>query len=447
MDIKHEISPEREATITVEVPVEEVGGKFTEALETFRQQAKLPGFRPGKIPKGYVMKRYGKAIMQETADELTRERIEDVLKECDLSPGGQISINLLEYGENKPLRFEVKFPLKPEPVLTKYKKLQVMVNEAEITDTDVDNQIEALRRKNAVLRSIDTPAPAEAKLKLMVQEVDPSGLTLVGKHEEELDFEFGTDQLGFGTDEQLVGISAGEKRMVTIRQVSGVIQAPTQGRIITSDQESWSDKKPGDEIYKSVKAVKVEIPEVPELDDDFARQVNEKLKDVSELKEWTRFNLMAFVGSNALQHLERAVIKSLIEENPFPIPPSIIESTLSEIATQSDFDKEQLSEFIEQNRQEAEHDLRWVLLRDTIAETENIEVDDEEIQNQFVRFAENSEETLEEIKKRYENDDAMDRLKNHLFERKVIDFVMKEADVEKRKMSLDEYLKTSVEKT
>lgn len=444
MDIKRDISNDEEATLTVEIPTEEVSEKFTDAFMTFQRQARIPGFRPGKVPMGLIRKRYGKDIMIEKAEELAREYLPEVFNQEDMKPGGQISLNLLEYGEDKPLRFEVKFPVLPEAKLSTYKGLRVMVNNAEVTDSDVEDQIEILRQKHAFTRSVDTPAPAEARLKLKIQEVDPSGLPLIGRKSEEKDFEFGGDDLGIGTDEQLLGIKAGDKRIIQVSQAGGITQAPHQQQIITPDRVYDETDRSEMDIFYSVEAVKVEIPELPPVDDSFAKKVNDRLSTFDELKEWTRFNLLAYVGATAQRQLEKGVVGRLIEENPFPISRAYIESTLGDVASESKVDDKDREKFIERHYRDAEFDMRWVLLRDAVAREENIEVETEEIDSEIVRIAEQTGDPVAKVRKRFEEKDTMDRLRSHFFEQKVIEFLMKNANVEKRDMSLKDFLSSSV---
>ncbi len=445
MNITTDISSDKIATVSVEIPVEEVSGEFTSALEEFRRSASVPGFRPGKIPMNLIRKRYGRFVMEEKAEQLVRDYLPDALKEMDLKPGGRIILNLVSYGEDTPLKFEASFPLNPEVKLSVYRGLRVLVNKPELTEEDVDNQIEALRRKHAVLRSIDTPAPAEAKLELTVQEIDPSGLPLINRPKRKVEFEFGADQLGVGTDEQLIGIRTGETRTIRALSTLEIFDRVPQPRVIVTDSNFRNGDDSARERFLAVKAEKVEIPELPPLDDEFAQMVNPRLKGVKDLREWTRFNLLAFIGSRIQAQIERGVIMRLIEENPFDIPPAVLESTLAEVAERSDITGDEQRKFIAEHRREAEFDLRWVMLRDAVAEAENITIDDDELEAQFERIAKNTGQTIEQVRNRYSNRDARDRLRDHLLERRVIKFLTKHAVLEKREMSVDEFLSEAIQ--
>ena len=443
MEINKNISPEGEATLDIAVPAVDIGAVFTDAISRFRREVNIPGFRPGRVPLDLIRRRWGREIMSEKADELARDFLARAVKQESLKPAGIVNIELIEYGEEKPLHFKAVFPLAPDVKLTHYKGLKVVVNDVEISDTDIDNELEALRRKHALMKSIDDPAPPEARLTLKVQDVDPSGLQLIGRPVEEKVIEFGMDELGVGSDEQLLGIRAGEKRIIRTRQDAGTLSmAPVQPHIVTPGQKDDLDFGT-DERYLSVEAEKVEIAELPELNDDFARSVDDAIDSLKTLRELIRFKIMSYVESARRQMLEKAITDRLLEENPFQISKGLIASTLKQIAANVSISEDDRDEFIEQHRQEAEADLRWVELRNEIARVEEITVTDEMVESELRRYAEQSGEPVEKIRKKIETEGGIESLRKRMIDRDVMDFLITNADIEKRTMNLDEFFRLS----
>ncbi|NQT35008.1 trigger factor [bacterium] len=441
MKIKKEISPERDATIEIEVSVEETGDVFTEAIKKFRSEASIPGFRPGHVPLDLIRKRWGRELFSQKAEELAREHLIKALEQEKLEPAGRMEIDMIEYGEGKPLRFKVQFPLKPEVKLQKYKELRIVINDAEVSDADVDNELEHIRQQHATLISIDDPAPAEARLTVKFQEVDPSGLPLIGRPVEEKVFELGSDELGISGDEQLVGIKAGEKRVIRVIPEAGALsQAPIPSAIITPGQ-SEDSRGATNEQHLSVEAIKVEVSELPEIDDDFAKLVNESLESVDKLRELIKYRIMSYVESYRHRELENGLIDRLIEDNPFPISKSVVTTTLEEIAENMNLEGDKKQDLIDQHFNTAENDLRWVMLRDETAKVENIEVTDSEIEDELKHIAEQKGEALDEVRKKLESQGGIDRIRKSMLERRVIDFLAKNAEIEKRTMSLDEFIR------
>jgi len=452
LNINKDISSDQIVSLEVTLSPEETSDDenrniFSEAVMSFRREAKIPGFRPGRIPLNLVRKRWGKELRLAKAEELAKKFIEKVLDQEKLEPGGQIDVEMIEYGEGNPLAFKIVFPLQPEVNLTKYKGLRVLLNDAEIADSDIDEELEFQRRKQAVIRSIDDPAPAEAKLTLKVQEVDPSGIILVGCPLEEKIVELGTDILGIGSDEQLLGINVGEKRVIKVRlEPGGITKAPVQSAIITPEQAK-EGQQVTNERYLSVEVVKVEVLELPELNDDFAKLVDENVESLKTLRDSIKYRMMVFIESVKRRTMENSLIDRLIEENPLQISRAVIEGTLNNVADnlKLEMDSEKRKKFIETSYADAEKDLRYVLLRDEVAKQENIVVTDEEVTNEITRAAEERKITFDEMKKKIEEEGSVDQIKRTMLERRVIDILMTNADIEKRTMEFSEFLRITQE--
>lgn len=445
MNITREISPDGEATLTISLPAEVIGGKFKEAFDKFRAEASIPGFRPGKAPLGFVKQRYGKAINVDVADDLARDYAKQAIEQEKLKIGGTVKLDLKTYGEDKGLTFTASFPLKPQPHLTHYRGLRIMVNDADIAESDIDDQIEGLRHKHALLESIDDPAPANSILTLKAREIDPSGLPLIGRAEENIILEFGEDRLGIGSDEQLLGVRAGETRTIKIRQPqSGLVSAPTDHQIIGLNELNNQTNQPN-EKYLHIEVLSVEVPQLPEVDDDFAKSVNEKLQHIADLRNYVKFTLMGYIGADVQRRLERGIIHRLVEDNPFPLAKSLVEETMMLWAEENKVPISERRRLFEENFADTEHNMRWIYLRDEIATVENIEVSEEETNQEVQRIADRTGEPLEVIERRIEQSDIRERLADRLLDRRVIDFLVRYADIERRKMTVQEYIQTMEE--
>ena len=274
--------------------------------------------------------------------------------------------------------------------------------------------------------------------------MDPSGLPLIGRKEEEMEFEFGEDILGIGSDEQLLGIRAGEKRIIHVRQVPGALAQYTQAtRIISPGQDVGENASQTGEFSYSVEAVQVDVPELPEVDDEFATQIKSSLKTADDLRKYVEFTLKNWVATGRHYWIRKAIETRLIEENPFEIPKSIVEGTLETIADEFNLEGEKRADFLKEHYKEAERDYRWVRLRNAVAQEEKITVPsfeiDEEVQNLIV----GSGESLEAAMRKYNTVEIKDRIRKNLLEEKVLDFLVTNAIVEKREMELDEFLRVT----
>ncbi len=441
LNYTREVSPDGETIFTISLPPELVGPKLREAFENFRTKADIPGFRRGKIPMGLIKQRYGKAISAEIADELAQDYAKMVIEKEKVELGGKITLNLKEFSEEKGMTFSVTVPLKPQPVLTNYKGLKLVLNDAEVTETDIDEYIESLRVEHATLKSIDEPATADAILTLKVREIDPSGLTLIGRSEEQITYEFGEDRLGIGSDEQLIGVRAGNVYNIKVRQPqTGLVNAPADQQIVSPKEYYGHPVKPNEKHYQ-VEVQKVEVRQLPEVDESFVQLVDNKLKTVDDLRKQIKFKLLYFIGSDVQRKLEHNVIRRIVEDNPFPLSKSIVEDMMLVWAEENKIPKSEQSRWLEENYKDMEEEYRWYLLKQKIAEQENIVISEEEIAQEIQRIAEQTGETIENVRNRIELKDAKEKLSERLLTRRVLDFLIQNANIETRKLSVREYIK------
>jgi len=439
LNIKCEISEDRFVTLTVELASEDMEKELNKAQNEFRKKINIPGFRRGKAPMNMVMQRHGaefQSFFTDKTEEIIRDYAIQAINEQDLHPGGGIDLNLLESDDDGLPRFEVKFALYPEVKLSKYKGLSILVDYAEISDEDIDREIEAQRRRNAMMRSIDTEAPADAHLTLKVQEIDPSGLPLIGRELKDVDFEFGRDQLGIGCDEQLMGIKAGEQRTIVVKH-NDLTSAPTSESLIIKPGEETKDQAAS--MHYSVEAVQVEVPELPEVNDDFAKEVDPKLNNVEELRKWMEIQLLSLVTYNSKRQLESKLIGKLFEENPFPIHSSIIDSIIDNTIESEHMSEEERKKYVEENTKRVDGEFRWMLVSKEIGKLENIVVGEEDVEKELQMIVEQTGKSMKEVKKFYKNNEDMNRLKSRMFDRKVLEFLTENADIEKINKSLDEF--------
>lgn len=446
LKIDTDISEDRSAKLTVEVPCDELKNKYNKADKEFNRSVAVPGFRPGKAPIQMAIRMHQPKyllFLEDKADEFTRDFAVEAISQGELHPGGQISLNILEHGRDKALKFEVMFPLPPEVTLSKYKGFSLVVNEAEINDDDISREINAFRHKHSKCIEITEASSADSVLILRTQNVDPSGLELIGEKPKELVIEFGADSLGIGTDEQLIGIKAGEKRIVKAKSKGILSASPQSSKIVSPSEALGQDIMNSTDNFISVEALRVERFDVPDVNDEFVKLIDPGLKNVDELKKWIEINLLGIVTYNTKQELTTRLINALIRENPFEIHPQIIDNLMDNNFEDEKLSEEELENRIADNRKQIEKEYRWTLLRNKIGEIEEIKVNDDDLEAEFEVISRESRKSIDEIRKYYTVKEHFDRITTGIFERKVLEFLKENSEIEKRKMSLDEFAETT----
>jgi trigger factor len=195
------ISDDRTATFIVTIPAEEVQEKLDGKIKELHRTMVIPGFRPGKAPLSLFRTRYGKAVYSDIVEEESRKALQEIIKQYETQLVGDLELMNMETVQGQPIKLTVVAPLKAEPALSLYKGLKVSIPTAIVNDTEIDKYINLSRKRKKVMQSVDTPATTDAKLTLEVQEVDPSGLPLIGKTVETQEITFGTDALGAGASD------------------------------------------------------------------------------------------------------------------------------------------------------------------------------------------------------------------------------------------------------
>ncbi len=444
--IQSEVSDDLEATLSVEVKEPELEKKYAAANKEFLKMASIPGFRRGKAPMSLALKKYAKEyhdFLVDKTDDFIRDYAVEAIESSNLKPAGQIDLKPIESEQGKPLKFEIRFPIQPEVELRKYKGLPLVKNTAEITETDIDNEIEALRRRHAMLRSIDGPASSDSKLKLSVQEIDPSGLQLIGKKPEEIDFEFGVDLLGPGTDEQIFGSKVGDKIHIEVDETEKLSGEESQSKIITPDKASKQLEGSDNISHYSVEVVGIEKPELSEIDEELAKKVHENLNSVEELRKYIDIQLLSIVAYSSRKQMTETIAVKVIEENNFKLSSKLIDSILQDAMEDEKIDEEEKRKYMEENRKKIENELKWMLLRDRIAKAESLRVEKSDIDKEMKLISEQTGKSMKEIKRYYSDETNRNRLTESILNRKVVDFLLEHAEIEERKMSLDEFAEMS----
>jgi len=430
-----------EYELEIRASAEDLEPKLKEALKEQRKHIDMEGFRKGKVPLGLVKKMHGEAIGYQVAQELVQDVFEDEIEEGEeVDPLGQPEITALDYEPEEDLRAVVRFGVRPEVELEDVSSEHISMLDPQITDEDVEEEIERLRTKDADLLPMeDEPAGEEDYVNIDLQRIDPSTDTpIIGDKDEDLTFFLDDERLKEELRDALVGKEAGDTFRVTLPQ-------ETAGH---AHEGRGHDHEEGDEnrLYE-VTVNDVKERDLPPVDEAFVRRVSEdEFEDPEAFRERIREQLQNAWDERAREMVQGDIIDKMLELHPVPVPESVIESYLDSFVRQveeendgelpDDFDEEH---FRQRNRREAEKQGRWMLIRDKIIEEEDIEVSDEDFQTFFAEQAEGDEEvSAQQIEQFYRQmPRMMERVEQQILSDKVYDLLLERFDVET--MSREEF--------
>ena len=366
-----EISP-TEKKINVEIPHEEVEKILSKKYNQLRKRVRIKGFRPGKAPRFMLERFYGPQVTQETVQELLETNIPKILEESKIEPLVELEYDFeeIDFKAQKPLKFSAVAEVKPEITIKDYRGIPLKKEIVEVTDEEIDEKLQELRENNAYLENVEDPDPVKegdfvvVDFDTMIDGVKRDDLSAV-----DFTLEVGKAQIHADFDAQLLGMKVGETKTIKIQY------AP----------ETPNKELAGKEVQFEVTLKEVKQKVLPELDDEFARDLGD-FSSLDEIREKIREELLKMKKSRSENLLREQLFNALIERSSFELPRRLVEREMALMVEQ--FKKELEARGLsltdihssedalgEQYRPEAERRTRLALILGKIGELEGISGD------------------------------------------------------------------------
>lgn len=411
---------------TMEFTAEEFENAQIKAYQASKDQFQIDGFRKGKAPRSIIEKHYGEGIFfEEAIDELFRENYGEALKELDLEVIDAPAAEFSKIAKEEGFTITITVPCFPIVEVKDYKGVEIEKVTQEVKDEDIDNEIKALQKRNA--RSVLVERPAKEGDTVLL---DYSGF--VGEEQ----FEGGTAErqkltLGSGMfipgfEEQLIGVTPGEKKDV----------------VVTFPEEYHAEDLAGKEAVFHCLVHEISEEQLPELDDEFAKDVSE-YDTLEELKKATKERLEVYAKSSAENQMKDAAILKVVEANDVEVPKSMVEDEIDRMANELDqqlryqgmglnqyleFVGKNIAEFREELRPEAEKSVKTRIVLMGVAAAEALQVTDEEREEELKAMAAQYQMEVEKIKSLI-GEENLGFLTKDLQVKKAIDFIYDNAKI------------------
>ena len=398
-----------ELTITVDsASIEEA---YQNRLKKYQQELQIPGFRKGKTPISVIEKKYGDSIREESTFASLENALEEAYKSMDerekplpySTPVLQDEESLIPFKKGEDVTFSVHYDVRPSFDVENYKGREIEVESVEVTDADVDAEIQKLRDQNAIVKTKEGALEKGDIATIDYVELDEDGNEKSSTERKGFTFTLGTGYNYYMIDEDIVGMKKGDERVIE-----------------KTYKEDETSPLAGKSVKLRVKVNEVKLRELPELDDDFAQDVKEEYKSVADLKKATKEKLEKEV-EDALKNIKmNSLMDKLVEETKFSVPESMIKTQLEQawrnFIQQSGLDEKTFNKFMEMQSQSkdqilqewrpsAEKELREQLILDAIKDKENFALDDEEYKKACDEQLKNIPEENKEFYKEMIKDD------------------------------------------
>ncbi|MCM3715072.1 trigger factor [Alkalihalobacillus oceani] len=424
MTTKWEKLEGNEGVLTVDVAAEKVDEALDQAFKKVVKKVNVPGFRKGKVPRALFEKQFGvEALYQDALDILLPEAYAGAVDETGIQPVDrpEIDIEKMEKGAN--LVFTAKVTVKPEVTLGEYKGLEVEEKDTTVTDEDVDAELKSLQERQAELVVVEDGAIENGDTAVMDFEGFVDGEAFEGGKAENYSLEIGSGQFIPGFEEQLVGLKAGEEKDVEV----------------TFPEEYHAENLAGKPATFKVKIHDIKRKQLPELDDEFAKDANEEVETLDELKKELKDKLQKDKEHEAHHEIRDTLVEKAAENATIDIPEAMITTEVDRMMQEFEqrlqmqgmnlemyyqFSGQDESAMREQFKVDGEKRVRINLTLEAIADAENLEVTEEDVDKELEKMAEMYQRSVEEIKTIFAAQGGLEGIKGDLKVQKAVEFLV-----------------------
>ncbi|MFD3260635.1 trigger factor [Paenibacillus lentus] len=420
--------------LEVEVEAERVSAALDKAFQKVVKKANVPGFRKGKVPRSIFEARFGvESLYQDAIDILLPEVYTEAVDQTDIFPVDRPEVDVEQFAKGQPFKFKAKVTVKPEVTLGDYKGIEVPVEPVEVTDEEVNQELERLQQRHAELVVIDEEAAQNGDTVVIDFDGSVDGVPFEGGKAERYSLELGSGTFIPGFEEQVVGLATGDFKDVTV----------------TFPETYHAEDLANKEAVFKVKVHEIKRKQLPELDDEFAKDVSE-FDTLDEYKEDLKKELLSRKEKDSKAAREGIVVDKVSENAEVEIPESMVQSEVQNMVRDFDnrlrsqgmnlemflsFSGQTIEDLQEQMKADAEKRVRNNLVLEKIAKEEKIVATEEEVNKELNDMAEAYKRTPEEIRNILAANGSLGSLNEDVAIRKTIEFLLensKEVPAEKK---------------
>ena len=417
--------------IQVEVPVADVNRQTDTLIQKYQKVARIPGFRRGHVPASIIRQRFSEEIKTDMVEALVPRFFRQEAERLSLHPVSQPRVTDLHLNDGEPLRFKAAFEVLPEIKLEGYKELRADKPEIAVSEADVEQALADLRERHASFNPVEGRALADGDFAQVSLDGHPKAET---KSEQKSGEAKSSEGQPVHMDEVLVEI-AGQNTMPEFTEHLRGTSAGDERTFDVNYPDDTQDKRLAGKTFSyTVKVQSIKQKSLPELNDEFAKQLGE-FQTVDDLRKAVREQMESERKHEAEHTAKEKLVADLIQRNDFEVPDSLIEQQIdirierglralaAQGLTAEQMKKLDLSRLRGAQREQAIHDVKAALLLERVAEEENIQVGEEEFDRELESLARQSKQTSEAVRARLTRDGGLDRIRTRIRNEKTLEFL------------------------
>jgi trigger factor len=414
-----ELTPTKKK-IKVSIPWYVIKAKLDSEYATLRANAKIPGFRPGKVPQAILKKKFGKSVEGEVIEKLVPEYYTNALKEAKLEPVGYPNIEGdIELKSDQPLNFTFTVEVKPEIKDLKYESISLKKREFTVEDEEVNKAVESLQESKA-LYSVTGEGLKEGDLGVINGDAYIDGEQKDNLSYKEFPFILGTESMPGEFSEAILNRKKGDEVEVSLKFESDYPNTTVAGK----------------EVIFKIKILETKKKNLPPLDDEFAREFGKNTMD--ELKKMVLDNLESKKKSEINLAYKKDILNRLLKDNDFEIPETMVKEEIESFIVQLKESASKRNEAVKPDEQlsreyepTARENVKSVIILAEIGNKENIKVNDKDVKDAIDEIAVRHNLKAEEVTKLFSvREGSLDAMKSRLFGDKVLEFMLEKAVIE-----------------
>ena len=414
------LNPECTRQVEVEVPADEVGRAFAAVVKRYRRAAQIPGFRAGKVPESVIRRKFAEGIRQDVLEEILPAQFRAAIEKQGVQPVSQPQVTSLHLADGEPMRFQATFEVLPTIDIDGYNDTKLQRPDVTLTDAEFEAELNRIRESHAIMEPVEEDRPL---VDGDFAQIRFSGLIQAGEEGEAkpIDGDDATVEVGGANTVEaftsaLRGARVGQQMQFEATYPEGFSENRLSGKTVAYDVE--------------VKGIRKKI--LPAMDDAFAKQLGE-YETFDVLKEKLREHMANDKRRRLESEAKDRMVSAFAERFQFPVPESLLQQQidarldrgLRALAAQG-MSTEQMrrldfARLRAAQRDSALNEVKVSLILDRIAETENVEVTDEEFETQLQLLSYQAREPLESLRKRLTDDGGLARIREQLRREKTVD--------------------------
>jgi trigger factor len=414
--------------LTVEVESEKVNQAIDKAFKKVVAKVAVPGFRKGKVPRTIFEKRYGvESLYNDAMDFILQDSYVEAVEETGIEPIDRPDVDIQQFAKDQEFKFTAKVQVKPEVTLGEYKGIEVEEASAEVTEEDIAAELKRLQERHAEVVVLDDGKVEQGDITSIDFEGFVDGAPFEGGKAEKYSLEIGSNSFIPGFEDQIVGMELGEERDINV----------------TFPEQYHSEELKGKAALFKVKLQELRRKNLPELDDEFAKDVSE-FDTLEEFKQDIADRLKKQKQDEQKRARETEVVEKAAAAATVDVPEVMVESEVEHMLRDFEnrlrmqgmnlelyyqFSGQSEDSMREQMRTDAQTRVLNNLVLEAIVAAEKIEVSEEEVSEELQSLAERYQRPVEELRKAYEANGTLDSLKENLEIRKAIDFLVEHSKV------------------